>query len=162
MLPRTLNRRRAAGIFKFHCKYSYYAYYRKLAKCCAVTRSCKNVVLRAVAGLRSRKKLEGTLHAIYDDRVIRVDFFSIVVLTFGEEYTLWSTALCNRLPLPIIYSLKATNILLRIRFRTSAVYVVTRALHKPLRFKVLAAASLFFRCTSCTQFAWSVWLEENR
>ena len=34
---------------------------KKLLKCRAVVRSCKNFLLRTVAGLRSCKKLEGTL-----------------------------------------------------------------------------------------------------
>jgi hypothetical protein len=48
--------------FSFCCKYSYYAYYKKLLKWRAVVRSCKSFLLRAVAGSRScKKKLEGTL-----------------------------------------------------------------------------------------------------
>jgi hypothetical protein len=61
MLPRTLNSWREAGILNFHFKYSYYAHYKELLKCRAVVRSGKNLLLRAVAGPRSCKKIRGTL-----------------------------------------------------------------------------------------------------
>jgi hypothetical protein len=39
--------------FSFHCKYYYYyAYYKELLKCRADVRSCKNFLVKAVAGLR--------------------------------------------------------------------------------------------------------------
>jgi hypothetical protein len=58
------------GFFNFHCKYSYYGYYKKLLKCRAVVRSCKNYLLRAVAGPRScKKELEGTL-AFRDSKLL--------------------------------------------------------------------------------------------
>jgi hypothetical protein len=45
-----------------HCKYSYYAYYKKLLKFRTLVKSCKNFLLRAAVGPRScEKKLERML-----------------------------------------------------------------------------------------------------
>jgi hypothetical protein len=43
--------------FISNCKYSYYANYKKVSKCRADVRSCKDFLLRAVAGPRSFEKI---------------------------------------------------------------------------------------------------------
>jgi hypothetical protein len=65
---RLINNIKSTQFFNCHCKY-YYAYYKQLLQYHAVVRSCKNFLLRAVAGKHSRKKeLEGMMPLIQSPR----------------------------------------------------------------------------------------------
>jgi hypothetical protein len=88
MLPHTLNRFRAAGIFQF----SLYVFLlcilqkKKLLKCHAVVRLCKCFLLRSVAAPRScKKKLEGTLFRVH----ARIELLAYVKKTYFMSVVLY-------------------------------------------------------------------------
>jgi hypothetical protein len=74
----------------FHCKYSYYVYYKKILKCRAVVRLCKIFLPREVAGPRSCKTLEGRVvtyqYRFQDATLGRLVFKSQPVVS----YALWT------------------------------------------------------------------------
>ena len=78
-------------VFIFYCAYSYYAYCKKLLKCCAVVRWSKIFLLRAAGGSRSCKKLQVTLDMWYTyEQIVVKQILKRSLYSSGNFPGVWS------------------------------------------------------------------------